>query len=93
MNSKKTLLVLILVALTLIIMIVPTTAAEKGKSPAGFRALNGQTARDFQVPADMKLVAQEGLARYGVAADRYRDNRRTTTSGRNKCVGTPDVVF
>lgn len=72
LHSKKTLLVLILVALTLIIMIVPTTAAEKGQNPAGFRALNGQTARNFQVPADMKLMAQEGLARYGVSADRYR---------------------
>jgi bacillolysin len=70
--SKKTLFVLILVALTLIIMIIPTTAAEKGQNPAGFRALNGQAARNFQVPGDMKLVAQEGLARYGLSADRYR---------------------
>lgn len=72
MLSKKTLLVVILVALTLIIMIVPTTAAEKGKNAAGFRALNGQAAGAFQLPGDMQLVAQEGAGRYGWAADRYR---------------------
>ena len=71
-HSKKTLLVMILVVLTLIILIVPTTAAEKGQHPAGFRTLNGQAARNFQVPGDMTLVAQEGLAKYGLAADRYR---------------------
>jgi thermolysin len=70
--SKKTLFVLTLVVLTLIILIVPTTAAEKGRNPAGFHALNGQAARNFQVPGDMKLMAQEGLAQYGLSADRYR---------------------
>jgi thermolysin len=70
-DSKKMLLVLALVMLTLVIMIVPTMAAGKGQ-PAGFRALNGQEARDFQVPGDMKLVAQEGLGQYGLAANRYR---------------------
>jgi Zn-dependent metalloprotease len=70
--SKKSLFVLNLVVLTLIILIIPTTAAEKSQHPAGFRALNGQAARNFQVPGDMKLVAQEGLARYGLTADRYR---------------------
>ena len=70
--SKKTLFVLTLVVLTLVILIVPTTAAEKGQNQAGFRAVNGQAARNFQVPGDMKLVAQEGLARYGLSADRYR---------------------
>ncbi len=70
--SKKTLFVLILVVLTLVILIAPTTAAEKGHNPAAFRALNGQAARNFQVPGDMKLMAQEGLAKYGLSADRYR---------------------
>ena len=72
MLSKKTLLVVALVALTLIIMIIPTTAAEKGKNAAGFRALNGQAASAFQLPGDMQLVAQEEAGRYGWAADRYR---------------------
>ncbi len=70
--SKKTLFILTLVVLTLVILIVPTTAAEKGQNPTGFHALNGQAARNFQVPGDMKLMAQEGLARYGLSADRYR---------------------
>ncbi len=70
--SKKTLLVIALVVLTLIIMIIPTTAAEKGQNAAGFRALNGQAAGAFQLPGDMQLVAQEGAGRYGWAADRYR---------------------
>lgn len=71
-DSKKMLLVLALIMLTLVIMIVPTMAAGKGPHPAGFRALNGQEARDFQVPGDMQLVAQDGLAKYGLTANRYR---------------------
>lgn len=72
LNSKKTLFVLTLVVLTLIIMLVPAATAHQGRQPAGFRALHGQEARNFAVPVDMKLIAQEGLAQYGLSANRYR---------------------
>ena len=42
-HSKKTLLVMISVVLTLIILIVPTTAAEKGQHPLHSHTLHAQT--------------------------------------------------
>lgn len=71
-RSKQTVLVTIMALLALVILIAPATAAQPGNGRSGFRALRGQEARDFHVPDDMRLTAQEEMPNYHLSASRYR---------------------
>jgi bacillolysin len=61
-------------ALALMVMLVtipgPATAAAPNAS--GFRALSGDTAANFVVPSDMRLVRSFYLATYGLTYERYQ---------------------
>ena len=72
LHSKKTLLVMTLVILTLIIMIVPDHCRRKRPKSGRFPRAERTGRTQFSNSTDMKLVAQEGMARYGLSADRYR---------------------
>ncbi len=60
-----------LVLLSLLLVLVPVVRAEGQPDDSGFRALSGSAARDFAIPADMKLVRSLALAN-GVTYQRFQ---------------------
>ncbi len=69
-KTQKVFLMMILLTLTVSILTASLAAAEVEVAVSdGFVALNGNDAKDYQIPSDMNLVSQETLASNSFAAN------------------------
>jgi bacillolysin len=66
----------LLASIILLLSALPTAfgapGAPAGGNPAGFLALSGEAAQDFDVPPDMQLESSETLDQHGVTRERYQ---------------------